>query len=122
MQSAPERLSAEATSLLGDLDHRVCLSVVSPWELSIKHLRRPVPGFSKVLDGGPSSILIALNAANIDLIGISLEDAILAPRLPLPQADPFDRVIVAQAMTRRLTLITSDTKILRFPDVESVSA
>jgi PIN domain nuclease of toxin-antitoxin system len=40
-------------------------------------------------------------------------DAILAGRLPWDHKDPFDRVIVAQAARRNLTIATSDTHILR---------
>jgi PIN domain nuclease of toxin-antitoxin system len=48
----------------------------------------------------------------VDDLPIDSDDAILAGRLPWDHRDPFDRVIVAQALRRGLTVATRDTKIL----------
>jgi PIN domain nuclease of toxin-antitoxin system len=121
-QSRPENLSQSVHALLSDRSQRVYLSVVSPWELLIKHKKRPVPGFSTVLNGGPQRIRAALAASDIALIGIELDDVALAPALPLPQSDPFDRLIVAQAQLRKLRIITNDRKMLGYSKVEFLRA
>jgi PIN domain nuclease of toxin-antitoxin system len=45
-------------------------------------------------------------------LSIDSQDGILAARLPWKHRDPFDRVIVAQALRRNLTIATRDTRIL----------
>lgn len=78
----------------------VMVSVVSPWELWIKSaagkLQLPVR-FDERLKLEP-----------IDLISPTIEDARLAADLPPLHRDPFDRMIIAQALNRRATVITSD--------------
>ncbi|WP_313675307.1 PIN domain-containing protein [Mycolicibacterium sp.] len=49
---------------------------------------------------------------SIDELAIDSADAILAGRLPWPHKDPFDRVIVAQALHRNLTIATRDTQMV----------
>ncbi len=46
-------------------------------------------------------------------LAIDAEDAIFAGRLTWDHADPFDRVLVAQAARRNLTIVTNDREILR---------
>jgi PIN domain nuclease of toxin-antitoxin system len=86
----------------------VMVSAASAWEIAIKtRLGR--------VDGDP------LLSAWSDIIGdmtatelpIDAGDAILAGRLPWEHRDPFDRMIVAQAARRNLTVATGDTRILR---------
>ncbi len=48
----------------------------------------------------------------VDDLPIDSEDAIVAGRLPWDHRDPFDRVIVAQALRRNLTVVTRDAKVL----------
>ncbi len=67
------------------------------------------------LDGGPllsawSDIIADMTAADLP---IDADDAILAARLPWEHQDPFDRVIVAQATRRNLTIATRDSRILQ---------
>lgn len=45
-------------------------------------------------------------------LSIDAQDAILAGRLPWEHRDPFDRVLVAQAVRRNLTVVTRDARIL----------
>lgn len=47
----------------------------------------------------------------VTVLPVSLEAALLAPTLPLPHGDQFDRIIVATAKQHRLTLITKDANI-----------
>jgi PIN domain nuclease of toxin-antitoxin system len=67
------------------------------------------------LDGDP--LLWAWSDIIADMTAVKLPvdagDAILASRLPWDHKDPFDRVIVAHAAQRNLTIATSDTQILR---------
>ena len=106
--SAPEKISDSARQLLRDPSIEIMVSAASAWEIGIKtRLGR--------LDGEPllsawSDIIADMTATDL---AIDAGDAILAARLPWEHKDPFDRVLVAQAARRNLTLATSDADILR---------
>jgi PIN domain nuclease of toxin-antitoxin system len=105
--SAPGKLSNSARQVLSEPATEVMVSAASAWEIAIKtRLGR--------LDGDPllsawSDILADMTASELP---IDAGDAILAGRLPWDHKDPFDRVIVAQAARRNLTIATSDSQIL----------
>jgi PIN domain nuclease of toxin-antitoxin system len=104
----PEKISKPAREILSEPSTEVNVSAASAWEIAIKtRLGR--------LDGDPllsawSDILADMTATELP---IDAADAILAGRLPWDHKDPFDRVIVAQAARRNLTIATSDTHILQ---------
>jgi PIN domain nuclease of toxin-antitoxin system len=106
--TTPEKVSPTARDVLAEPTTDVAVSAASAWEIAIKtRLGR--------LDGDPllsawSDILADMSATEIP---IDAGDAILAGRLPWDHRDPFDRVIVAQAARRNLTIATSDSQILR---------
>ena len=82
--TAPEKVSAAAREALSEPATQVAVSAASAWEIAMKtRLGR--------LDG----------------------DAILAGRLSWEHRNPFDRMIVAQAARRNLTIATSDSRILQ---------
>jgi PIN domain nuclease of toxin-antitoxin system len=106
--STPEKVPDSAREVLSQPTTEVMVSAASAWEIAIKtRLGR--------VDGDP------LLSAWSDIIGdmtatelpIDAGDAILAGRLPWEHRDPFDRMIVAQAARRNLTVATGDTRILR---------
>ena len=105
--SQPTTLDPEVLGHLADPATSLWVSAASAWEIAIKtRLGR--------LDG---STLLAtwsgqLEAMRVDDLPIDSDDAILAGRLPWDHRDPFDRVIVAQALRRNLTVATRDAKIL----------
>lgn len=104
----PEKISKSAREVLSDTSTEVSVSAASAWEIAIKtRLGR--------LDGDPllsawSDILADMTATELP---IDAADAILAGRLPWDHKDPFNRVIVAQAARRNLTIATSDARILQ---------
>lgn len=106
--TAPEKVSDSAREVLSEPTTEVMVSAASAWEIAIKtRLGR--------LDGDP--LLSAWSDIVADMTGTELPidagDVILAGRLPWEHKDPFDRVIVAQAARRNLTIATSDTRIIR---------
>jgi PIN domain nuclease of toxin-antitoxin system len=113
-QAAPLNLSEEARALLVDPDNTVFVSVVSAWELWIKHAKKPIPGFGRALDAGAESFVQAALDSAIDLLEVTLDHAWLAARLPDHHRDPFDRMLIAQAMHEQLTLVTHDDAFDRY--------
>lgn len=76
------------------------VSVATVWELEIKRASGKIQLDDTIWDG--------LAARRVSIISISLTDALAAARLPLHHRDPFDRMIIAQALNRGLTVITRD--------------
>jgi PIN domain nuclease of toxin-antitoxin system len=104
------RLSTEAVRLLDDFENEVYFSTVSIWEVAIKHARER-PEF--VSD--PRLFRNDLLGHGYRELAVSSEHAIGVATLPAVHRDPFDRLLVAQAMAEGLTLLTTDTTLLRYP-------
>jgi PIN domain nuclease of toxin-antitoxin system len=106
--SAPEKVSDSARELLRDPSTEIVVSAASAWEIAIKSRLGRLNG--EPLLSAWSDILDDMTATEL---AIDAGDAILAGRLSWEHKDPFDRVLVAQAARRNLTLATSDADILR---------
>jgi len=106
--SAPEKVSDSARELLRDPSTEIVVSAASAWEIAIKSRLGRLNG--EPLLSAWSDVLDDMTATEL---AIDAGDAILAGRLPWEHKDPFDRVLVAQATRRNLTLATGDADILR---------
>jgi PIN domain nuclease of toxin-antitoxin system len=105
--STPSDVDVSALAIISDPNTNVLVTAASAWEISIKtRLGR--------LDGEAFLSAWADIVADMSITELPIEspDAILAGRLPWEHKDPFDRVIVAQALRRNLTIATRDSKIL----------
>ena len=105
--SKPDQLSADAREAISDPAREIAVSAASAWEIAIKtRLGR--------LDGEP--LLAAwpdiMAAMAVNELSIEVSDAMMAGRLRWNHRDPFDRMIVAQAARRGLTIATRDAGIL----------
>ncbi|MGZ0151352.1 type II toxin-antitoxin system VapC family toxin [Kribbella sp. WER1] len=94
-------------------DADVCVSSVSFWELSIKK----AAGKIKL----PENLLGWLERGGVSELPVRMAHGDLAGMLPMIHRDPFDRMLVAQAMTERLTLVTRDRFIQKY-DVQILEA
>ena len=112
----PSRLRRATADLLVDPDTAPVFSLVSIWEIAVK---RPLdkPDFRVEPD------LIHDTAIGRDFtqLGISVEHALRVRRLPLYHSDPFDRLLVSQAMHESMPLVTSDRALSRY-DIETIRA
>ncbi len=79
------------------------VSAASIWEIAIKR----ASGKLKV----PENLLESIAAARFGELGVSFQHAYLAGALPPHHGDPFDRMLVAQAQSENLTLVTNDARI-----------
>ena len=100
-------MSTAAAEAIEDIENRVYVSVVSPWELSIKASRGNLPAFDDL-----GSKLVELR---FDLLRIVLPHTKAIESLPHHHRDPFDRMLIAQAQIEGLTIVTSDRQMRRYP-------
>jgi PIN domain nuclease of toxin-antitoxin system len=98
---------SEVLGQLADPATSVWVSSASAWEIATKTRLGRLEG-STLLATWASQ----LEATRVDDLPIDSDDAILAWRLPWDHGDPFDRLIVAQALRRNLTVATRDATIL----------
>ena len=122
VKSAPENLRDEARTAIIDPDNEVFVSLASAWELWIKHARKPIAALAPVLDAGATSFLKAARESGIGLLEITLDHAAAAAALPPVHRDPFDRMLIAQAIVERLTLLTGDPVFARYKGLRILGA
>src|SRR6185437_10336178 len=106
----PERLSRAARALIEDLDNDLAFSAVSLREAAIKAALR---GADFEIDVGELRRNLFDNGYS-EIAATGAHAAALA-NLPLIHKDPFDRMLVAQAMIEGLTLITRDPVVAQYP-------
>ena len=122
VKTAPEILSNEARAAFIDPENDAFISVASAWELWIKHAGKPIHAFAPVLDSGALSFLKAARESGIALLDITLEHVATATRLPRIHGDPFDRLIVAQAIMEQLTVVSRDHMLKRYKGFRLLAA
>lgn len=107
--SEPERLSKKARELIEDEGNRLFFSVASLWEVVIKAALGRA-GFST--DAG--ILRLGLVATGFEELEIRAEHALAVAALPPLHSDPFDRMLVAQAIVEDLKLVTADARVAAY--------
>jgi PIN domain nuclease of toxin-antitoxin system len=99
---------------LEDETNEVLLSLVSVWEVAIKYalgrLTLPAPPDPFVPD--------RLARDGIAVLNLDLQDALDVGPLPRHHGDPFDRLLIVQAIRRRIPIATGDAAFARYPDLD----
>lgn len=103
------KLPKQAASAIADGETLVSVSAASAWEIGIKKA-------AGRLDA-PDDLLDAMEANNFDALSITAAHALAASALPAHHADPFDRMLIAQARAEGCTLVTVDGRFSAY-DVE----
>jgi PIN domain nuclease of toxin-antitoxin system len=110
---APDKLSPTAKTIIRDPGNLVCLSTISFWEISLKYALGKLELVNCVPDELPQVAL----AMHLQFIAPDAAEAASFHRLPrLSHKDPFDRMLVWQAIRQRLYLVSRDS---RFADYQS---
>ncbi|MBV9496919.1 MAG: type II toxin-antitoxin system VapC family toxin [Acidobacteria bacterium] len=105
----PEKLSARAKRQLADPENELLFSAASLWEIAIKSSlgRDDFRVEPRVLRRG------LLDNGYVEL-PITSEHAVNVDTLPLIHKDPFDRLLLAQALVEGITLLTADAQLARY--------
>ena len=104
-------LSSRAREVFADPSNEVFLSAVSAWEIAVKHRLGRLP-----LPAPPDEFVPAQRVAHgLEALAVDEEAALHVAKLPDVHRDPFDRMLVAQALVGGLVLLTPDDHIRQYP-------
>ena len=106
-----ERLTQTVKDLCSSGEYEFYLSMASPWEMQIKHQ------LGKLSLAMPIVELVIKNTQenNIQLLPIDLSHINYLEQLPSHHKDPFDRIIIAQAIIEGMTIISIDHAFVDYP-------
>ncbi|WP_031500738.1 type II toxin-antitoxin system VapC family toxin [Bryobacter aggregatus] len=104
-------LSAKVRVAICDEQNEVYLSAVSAWEISRKYAQGQLE-----LPERPEVLIPELrNESGIETLPLTEEDALTAEKLPMLHRDPFDRMLIAQALVQGMVIVTSDRAFAQYP-------
>jgi PIN domain nuclease of toxin-antitoxin system len=106
-------LGEEARRVVLSREHTVAVSAVTIWEIEIKRELGKLEA--------PTDLVDQLSTHGFLELPIEWEHAVTAGRLPPHHRDPFDRMLIAQALIEDLVLLTADEQIGRY-DVPTMDA
>ncbi len=108
--SEPAKLSFQALALCQDRQNVLLLSVVSIWEMQIKlqlgKLRLTLP-LREIIE-------TQRHTNNVEILPITLAHVLALEHLPTHHKDPFDRLLVAQAIVEEAVLVSADPNIVKY--------
>lgn len=111
--ASPDLLTTRIAGLIADPANDVFVSAASVWEIAIKHALGRATGAPPF--GGSQAVEYFRDAGYLTL-PVSAEHAALVETLPPHHADPFDRLLVAQALHEPMRLVTGDPVVARYSE------
>jgi PIN domain nuclease of toxin-antitoxin system len=110
-QADSPHLSPAARAQILDPANEVYLSAVSVWEIARKYAQGRIS-----LPSHPSTLIPAVREeSGIESLSLTESDALAAEKLQLFHKDPFDRMLIAQALMGGLVIVTSDRAFEPYP-------
>ena len=119
-KTEPQRIRRKALEAIDGAGDQLFVSLATLWELAIKSSKGKLSVFEEMIARRPLDVI--LSESGFGLLGIGLAHVMTAYRLPRHHRDPFDRMIIAQALNESLTLITSDATFARYPGLSVLEA
>jgi PIN domain nuclease of toxin-antitoxin system len=105
------RLSRSARDIFVCPENEVALSVASIWEILLK---AATGKFTFPRPAGPF-LRAELRKTSVTVLPILLQHVLRVEQLPLHHRDPFDRIILAQAVEEQIPLVSADSKLRLYP-------
>lgn len=113
LATAPHQLSKGMRLLYENAGNEVYLSVASAWEISIKHRSGKL---RLAADLSPAEFIPeARRRHGIQVLALREEDSFILSRLPPIHHDPFDRMLICQAIANQMVILTPDPLITQYP-------
>jgi len=109
-KGTPARVPAALTQVLLDADTEPYFSTASIWELAIKQSQRRD-------DFRVDAAVLRLTLLDTGYVELPIlgEHAVAAATMPWTHKDPFDRILLAQAIVEEMMLLTVDAQLARYP-------
>lgn len=111
IDTKPACVSAEVQSAMDDPDFEVLLSVVSLWEITVKQSI----GKLKLNRALSDAVKHIQDASGLVILPVTQEHVWPLATLPMLHNDPFDRLLIAQAIAEGLTFASADRAISGYP-------
>jgi len=105
------RSSRKAREILSSDEHQLYFSLVSLWEIAVKIKT----GKLNSVGSSVSYIRDEMEEYRMELLPIRYEHILQLERLPLHHSEPFDRLLIAQAVAESLPILTHDEKFPLYP-------
>jgi PIN domain nuclease of toxin-antitoxin system len=119
-KTEPASLRSEAREAIESPQNQILVSVACLWELAIKAANGKLPHFAAMIAPGLDALLDGLRESGLELLPIEVSHVLAAAALPQHHRDPFDRLMIAQAIAENLTLITSDAAFSRYQGLHTL--
>jgi PIN domain nuclease of toxin-antitoxin system len=110
---SPEKIPVHVANILKDPGNRIFVSTITFWEIALKYSLNKLK-----LEGiTPDALPEIANKMSFELLGLGADDAASFYHLPrITHRDPFDRMLIWQAIREKLVLISKDRKIAAYED------
>ena len=105
-----EQLPLSARRLIEGDDNDVLISAAAAWEIETKHRKGKLPEAESLV----RDMTGAIAGQDFEELAVTVDDAARAGALPGPLRDPFDRMLIAQALSRNLVLISNESLFDRY--------
>ena len=106
------RLPKHVVHLMQSPADRVFVSMASVWEVAIKHKKHP-----KDMPVSSSDLLRYLQTFRTGILPIKVEHIVATETLPDIHKDPFDRLLIAQAVSEPMRFLTHDEKLVPYSEL-----
>jgi PIN domain nuclease of toxin-antitoxin system len=110
--TADPQLGKAARQLLLDASNQIYVSAASVWEVAIKHRKHP-----EMMPISPDVLIDACVESGFNWLDVSVYHARATTQLPLLHVDPFDRLLLAQALQEPMILLTRDRQIAAYSEL-----
>ncbi len=110
MHEDPNKISSRAFAELSNPSNKLFLSIASVWELQIKIQAKKFK-FKETLE---EVIEIEQITNGLQILSVTLTHALHLENLPPHHKDPFDRLLISQAIVENMTLVTADTEFAKY--------
>jgi PIN domain nuclease of toxin-antitoxin system len=113
LDTAPENLSQTALEFCQNQENQLYLSMASIWEMQIKYQLGKLNLRLSIED----MVITQQQDNDLKILDIDVKHIYQLNNLPLHHNDPFDRLILSQALTESISLISADTKFKHYDDI-----
>lgn len=107
-----KKLSNSAKEIFEDKNNQIYISIISQIEMSVKHIKHKIPKLSQPIIQYFEEFRIESEVEFLTLRPKDIEGLFTLPKI---HSDPFDRLLISQAINNQMTIISPDEKFLKYP-------